>query len=152
MVASLKDVENFQREGTYMTFNAKADRSLLALRHRKRVPTRLPFDVYDRTRHLGRFWTCNVSQEGLFLKTVATDCLRGILDLRFQADGLEHRLRGVVVHRVHEQGVGLQLAFWRNGDRVAHKAYLQISGTGLRCLGYEISPRERSYRPAQHPL
>jgi len=96
-------------------------------RRNERTTQRVPFDVYYRARRLGRFWTCNVSQEGLFLSTGSVECLSGaILDLRFQVEAQEQKLRGVVVHHVKGRGVGIQLAYWRAGDRLSHREYLRL--------------------------
>ncbi len=102
------------------------------LRRSTRVPVSIPFEVYDLTRRMGRYWSSNASQEGVFLKARAPDRLSGILDLRFQAEGREHRLRGVVVHRESKRGVGVQLAYWRKADQASHKAYMEISGCRQR--------------------
>lgn len=92
-----------------------------------RVDVQLGFDVYLRHADLGRFWTQNVSQEGLFLGTSSPGCFTGgILDLLFCADGSEHRLKGIVVHQTPGKGVGVQIAYWRNDDRLAHLAYLRV--------------------------
>lgn len=92
-----------------------------------RVPVRLAFDVCLGRERLGRYWTHNVSQEGIFLGTSSPSCFtRCILDLLFDADGSEHRLRGIVVHQAPGRGVGVQLAYWRKGDRLAHLAYLRL--------------------------
>ena len=91
-----------------------------------RVPVRVDFDVYLGRVRLGRYWTQNASQEGLFLGTSSPNCFtRCVLDLLFHADGSEHRLRGIVVHQAPGRGVGVQLAYWRKGDRQAHLAYLR---------------------------
>ena len=91
-----------------------------------RVPVRVAFDVYLGGVRLGRYWTQNASQEGLFLGTSSANCFsRRVLDLLFHADGSEHRLRGIVVHQAPGRGVGVQLAYWRKGDRQAHLAYLR---------------------------
>lgn len=96
-------------------------------RRSERVPISLAFDVYDRCRYLGRFWTRDVSQEGLFLKAPFTECLeRTILSLRFCADGVERCLRGTAVHGIPGQGVGIQLAFWRLSDHADHCAFRQL--------------------------
>jgi hypothetical protein len=50
-----------------------------------------------------------------------------ILELRFRAKGMDHCLRGVVVHQIRGKGVGIQLAYWRKGDRSAHLAYLEYT-------------------------
>jgi hypothetical protein len=85
----------------------------------------LPFDVYSRARPLGRFWTSNLSQEGLFLNTASDQDLDdAILDLHFQVAGVEHCLRGIVADRIQGQGVWIELAYWRAGSRAAHSAYL----------------------------
>ena len=92
-----------------------------------RIPVRLAFDVYLGRVRLGRYWTHNVSQGGLFLGTPSPGCFtRGVLDLLFYADGSEHRLRGIVVHQAPGRGVGIQLAYWRKGDRPAHQVYLRV--------------------------
>lgn len=92
-----------------------------------RVPVRVAFDVYLGGVRLGRYWTQNASQEGLFLGTSSPNCFRRrVLDLLFHADGSEHRLRGIVVHQAPGRGVGVQLAYWRKGDRQAHLAYLRV--------------------------
>jgi len=84
----------------------------------------LAFDVHERGRFLGRYWSRNASQTGLFLNADPAGHLRDtILSLRFQAHGVEHWLRGTVVHAVPGQGVGIALAFWRLADRNAHAAY-----------------------------
>jgi hypothetical protein len=94
-----------------------------------RVPGHLAFDVYLGHARLGRFWTHNVSQEGMFLGTSSPKGLTGgVLDLRFHADGSEHRLRGIVVHQASGKGVGIQLAYWRKDDRPSHLAYLRVVG------------------------
>ena len=99
-------------------------------RRSSRVPVYLAFDVYLRHAHLGRFWTQNVSQEGLFLGTSSLGQLAGgVLDLLFHADGSEHRLRGIAVHQTPGKGVGVQIAYWRKDDRLAHQAYLSIIGS-----------------------
>lgn len=91
-----------------------------------RTAARLPFELYAGGRSLGRFWSGNVSQEGLFLETTSPEALAsGILGLRFEAGGSRHDLRGRVVYRVPGEGIGIQLAYWRNGDRPAHQAYLR---------------------------
>lgn len=96
-------------------------------RHRERTTACVPFDVYFQARRLGRFWTCNVGQEGLFLNTGLLECFSGaILELRFQAEAKEHSLRGIVVHQVQGQGVGVQLAYWRTRNRLSHLAYLRF--------------------------
>jgi hypothetical protein len=98
-------------------------------RHRGRIPLCLAFDVSDGGRYLGRFWTRDVSQEGLFLKADDPDCLSDrILSLRFHADGVERCLRGIAIRRVQGQGVGIQIAFWRHGDDEAYAAYRQLIG------------------------
>jgi hypothetical protein len=85
----------------------------------------LPFDVFCRGRPLGRFWTRNLSQEGLFLSTGSREGFdEVILDLRFQVAGVEHCLRGIVADRIQGQGVWIQLAYWREESRAAHSAYL----------------------------
>lgn len=96
-------------------------------RRSERVAVSLAFDVYDRCRYLGRFWTRDVSQEGLFLKAPFTEYLeRTILSLRFCADGVERCLRGTAVHGIPGQGVGIQLAFWRPSDHADHCAFRQL--------------------------
>ena len=100
-------------------------------RRRERIPACLAFDVFDRRRYLGRFWTRDVSQEGLFLK--ADDSTRlsdTIVRLRFQAQGVEHCLRGITIRRVQGQGAGIQLAFWRRGDDDAFAAYRKLIQPG----------------------
>jgi len=107
---------------------------LMNRRRSKRAPARVPFDLYCRARRLGRFWTSNLSQEGLFLHTGAIERLdAAILDLRFRANGAEYRLRGIVVHQIQGQGIGIQLAYWRTGDRPAHAAYLQLTKPSRLC-------------------
>jgi hypothetical protein len=87
----------------------------------------LTFDVYGGNRYLGRFWSRDVSQEGLFLKADDPDCLSGtILSLRFLAGGGEYRLRGTAIRRVQGQGAGIQLAFWRHADDDAYAAYRKL--------------------------
>lgn len=99
-------------------------------RRSERVPVSLAFDVYDRCRYLGRFWTRDVSQEGLFLNAKCADTMRNtILSLRFCADGVERCLRGTAVHGVPGEGVGIQLAFWRQRDHADHCAYRQLIST-----------------------
>ena len=94
----------------------------------------LPFDVSCRGRPLGRFWTRNLSQEGLFLSTGSREGFdEAILDLRFQVAGVEHCLRGIVVHRIQGQGVGIQLAYWREKSRAAHSAYLVYGSPDHAC-------------------
>lgn len=96
-------------------------------RRSERVPVSLAFDVYDRCRYLGRFWSRDLSQEGVFLKAPFTESLeRTILSLRFWADGVERSLRGTAVHGIPGQGVGIQLAFWRPSDHVDHCAFRQL--------------------------
>jgi hypothetical protein len=98
-------------------------------RRSSRVPVHLAFDVYLRHARLGRFWTRNVSQEGLFLGTSSPGHFpSGVLDLLFHADGSEHRLRGIAVHKTPGQGVGVQIAYWRKDDHRAHQAYLGVIG------------------------
>jgi len=98
-------------------------------RRSARVPVHLAFDVYLRQARLGTFWTQNVSQEGLFLGTSSPGRFAsGVLDLRFLADGSEHRLRGIAVHQAPGKGVGVQIAYWRKDDRLAHQAYLGVIG------------------------
>jgi hypothetical protein len=93
----------------------------------ERIPVCLAFEVFYGGRFLGRFWTRVVSQEGLFLKADDPDCLSGtILSLRFHADGVEYRLRGIAIRRVPGQGAGIQLAFWRHGDDDAYAAYRKL--------------------------
>lgn len=100
-------------------------------RRRERIPMCLAFKVYDGGRHLGRFWTRDVSQEGLFLKADDPDCLSNtILSLRFQTNGVEHRLRGIAIRRVQGQGAGIQLAFWRHADDDAYAAYRKLIHPG----------------------
>jgi hypothetical protein len=96
-------------------------------RRRERIALRLAFDVFGGGRYLGRFWSRDVSQEGLFLKAPDPDCLSGtILSMRFQTGGVEHRLRGTAIRRVQGQGAGIQLAFWRHGDDEAYAAYRKL--------------------------
>jgi hypothetical protein len=98
----------------------------LERRRSPRASARLPFELYAGGRSIGRFWSGNVSQEGLFLETTSPDALAsGILGLRFEAGGSDHDLRGRVVYRVPGEGIGIQLAYWRSGDRLAHQAYLR---------------------------
>ena len=93
----------------------------------ERIPLSLAFDVYDGGRHLGRFWTRDLSQDGLFLKAHDPNCLTNtILSLRFHADGMEYCVRGIGIRRVHRQGAGIQLAFWRHGDEDAYAAYRKL--------------------------
>lgn len=93
----------------------------------ERVPVCLAFDVFGVGRYLGRFWSRDVSQEGLFLKAADSDRLSGtILSLRFQTGGVEHRLRGTAIRRVQGQGAGIQLAFWRHADDDAYAAYRKL--------------------------
>jgi hypothetical protein len=102
-------------------------------RRRERFPLSLAFDVFGGGRYLGRFWSRDVSQEGLFLMAADPDCLSGtILSLRFRADGVEHRLRGTAIRRVQGQGVGIALAFWRHGDDDAYAAYRKLLQPGPR--------------------
>ena len=92
-----------------------------------RAPLALAFDVFGGGRYLGRFWSRDVSQEGLFMKAADPDRLSGaILTLRFQTGGVEHRLRGTAIRRVQGQGAGIQLAFWRHGDDDAYAAYRKL--------------------------
>jgi len=87
----------------------------------------LAFDVFDGGPHLGRSWTRDVSQEGLFLKAADLDCLSDtILGLRFQADAVERRLRDIAMRRVQGQSAGIQLAFWRHADDDAYAAYRKL--------------------------
>ena len=96
-------------------------------RRRERIALRLAFDVFGGRRYLGRFWTRDVSQEGLFLNADNPDDLSNtILSLRFQADGVDYCLRGIAIRRVQGQGAGIQLAFWRHGDDDAYAAYRQL--------------------------
>jgi hypothetical protein len=96
-------------------------------RRRERIPMCLAFDVFDRRRYLGRFWTRDVSQEGVFLKADDPKRLSDrIVRLRFQAHGVEHCLRGIAIRRVPGQGAGIQLAFWRDGDDDAYAAYRKL--------------------------
>ncbi len=96
-------------------------------RRRERIPLCLAFDVFGGGRYLGRFWSRDVSQEGLFLKADDPDCLSDtILSLRFLAGGVEYRLRGAAIRRVEGQGVGIQLAFWRHADDDAYAAYRKL--------------------------
>lgn len=96
-------------------------------RRTERIPVRLAFDVYDRGRHLGRFWTRDVSQEGIFLNAECPDALRDtILSLRFCAGGLTCCLRGTAVRGIPGEGVGIQLAFWRASDHADYRAYRQL--------------------------
>lgn len=97
-------------------------------RRSERITARVPFDVYCRTHRLGRFWTQDLSQEGLFLTGVSIESRNdAILELRFEAKGVEHSFRGIVVHHRRGQGVGIQLAYWRMDDRLAHLAYCQFT-------------------------
>ncbi len=99
-------------------------------RRTERLPIRVAFDVYDRCRYLGRFWTRDLSQEGLFLHTESAEPLwRTILSLRFCANGVERCLRGTAVHGIPGEGVGIQLAFWRPSDHADHCAYRQLITT-----------------------
>jgi hypothetical protein len=99
----------------------------------ERVPVCLAFDVFGGGRYLGRFWSRDVSQEGLFLKADDPDRLSGtILSLRFQTNGVEHRLRGIALRRVQGQGAGIQLAFWRHADDDAYAAYRKLIHPGPR--------------------
>ncbi|MGE5154896.1 MAG: PilZ domain-containing protein [Bdellovibrio bacteriovorus] len=99
-------------------------------RRTERIPVRLAFDVYDRGRYLGRFWTRDVSPEGLFLHTEAPESLRRtILSLRFCADGVQRCLRGTAVHAIPGEGVGVQIAVWRQAGRADHYAYHQLIDT-----------------------
>jgi hypothetical protein len=99
-------------------------------RRSPRIPVHLIFDVYLRHSRLGRFWSQNVSQEGLFLGTRTPESFAGgVLDLVFHADGSEHRLRGIAVHQAPGKGVGIQIAYWRKDDRLAHQAYLSVIGS-----------------------
>lgn len=96
-------------------------------RRTERIPVRLAFDVYDPFRYVGRFWSRDLSKEGLFLDAKPTDPLTNtILSLRFVADGMERRLRGTAVHGVPGEGVGIQLAVWRRADQADHRAYRQL--------------------------
>jgi hypothetical protein len=96
-------------------------------RRSNRIPARLPFELYTARRPLGRFWSGNVSQEGLFLETPSPETLdSGILGLRFEVGRSGYDLRGRVVYRVPGEGIGIQLAYWRNADRPAHQAYLRV--------------------------
>jgi hypothetical protein len=96
-------------------------------RRRERIALRLAFDVFGGGRYLGRFWTRDVSQEGLFLQTDNPDCLSDtILRLGFHAGGVEHGLRGIAIRRVQGQGAGIQLAFWRHVDDDAYAAYRKL--------------------------
>ena len=102
-------------------------------RRRERFPLSLAFDVFGGGRYLGRFWSRDVSLEGLFLKVADPDRLSGtILSLRFQTAGIEHRLRGTAIRRVQDQGAGIQLAFWRHGDDDAYAAYRKLIQPGPR--------------------
>ena len=96
-------------------------------RRSARLPLRLAVEVYDASHHLGRFWTHDVSQEGMFLKLDRTDLLRRtILRLGFDAQGVTCFLRGAPVREIRGEGVGIQLAFWRHGDEAAHAAYREL--------------------------
>ncbi len=96
-------------------------------RRSTRLPLRLAVEVYDSSRHLGRFWTHDVSQEGMFLNLDRTDLLRRtILRLAFDAEGVTCFLRGAAVREIRGEGVGIQLAFWRHGDEAAHAAYREL--------------------------
>ena len=95
-------------------------------RRSTRTALRVAVKVYDSRRFLGRYWTGDLSQEGLFLHADRTDHLTNtILRLRFADDGA-FCLRGAAVREVRGQGVGVQLAFWRRGDDSAHAAYRQL--------------------------
>ena len=97
-------------------------------RRSARTAACLPFDVYCHSRRLGRFWTRNVSQEGLFLSTGSIEGFNNaILELRFRSKGLHHCLRGVVVQQIRGKGVGIQLSYWRRDARPAHLAYLEYT-------------------------
>ncbi len=112
----------------------------------------LPFDVYCRARPLGRFWTNNLSQEGLFLSTVSDQDLDGaILDLHFQVAGVEHCLRGIVADRIQGQGVWIQLAYWRKGSRAAHSAYLACWSAARPLVPYSLGSASCSSRHAVAP-
>lgn len=96
-------------------------------RRSARIPLRLAVEAYDASHYLGRFWTHDVSQEGVFLRTDRTDRLRGtILRLWFETDGVACSLRGAAVREVEGQGVGVQLAYCRPGDEAAHAAYRKL--------------------------
>ena len=96
-------------------------------RRRVRVALRLAFEVFSRDRYLGRFWTRDVSQEGLFLEVNDPEGLSGtLLSLCFRAAGVEHRLRGIAIRKVQGKGVGIQLAFWRQADDDAFAAYRKL--------------------------
>ena len=93
----------------------------------ERIAASVPFDVYCRGDRLGQFRTRDLSQESLFLETRSGERLGGeILELRFRIDGKVHCLRGIVAHQVEGQGVDIQLAYWRVGDRQAHQAYVHL--------------------------
>lgn len=106
-------------------------------RRSARIGLRLALDVYDPNQFLGRYWTADLSQEGLFLRADRADHLTNtILRLRFEADDGPFCLRGAAVREVRGQGVGVQLAFWRRGDGSAHSAYRHlIDHHGCRAKG-----------------
>lgn len=103
-------------------------------RRSARIRLRLALDVYDPNQFLGRYWTADLSQEGLFLNADRTDHLTNtILRLGFDADDGAFCLRGAAVREVRGQGVGVQLAFWRRGDGSAHAAYRRLIDHHGRC-------------------
>lgn len=108
-------------------------------RRSARIRLCLALEVYDPNRFLGRYWTADMSQEGLFLYADRMDHLTNtILRLRFDADDGAFCLRGAAVREVQGQGVGVQLAFWRRGDGSAHAAYRRLMD---RHGGSTIRPR-----------
>lgn len=106
-----------------------------------RVQVRLAFDVYERERYLGRFWSRDLSQEGLFLETgTAAPLLRRILSLHFRADGVERQVRGTTIHEVPGAGVGIQLAFWRSDDQADQSAYRRLISNEAAADGVNEPP------------
>lgn len=92
-----------------------------------RIPLQRAVKVHDPSRHLGHYWTRDLSYEGLFLLADRTARLTStILLLHFDTDGQPFCLRGATVRVVPDQGAGIQLAYWRRGDDRAHAAYRQL--------------------------
>jgi hypothetical protein len=96
----------------------------LERRQSGRIALRLAFDVYDRSRYLGRYWSRDVSYDGLFLEADDAEPLEHtILNLHFTAEGMERCLQGIAVRAVRGEGIGVQLAVWRAADRTAYTAF-----------------------------